>query len=131
MSAEILVVDDEEPIASVLKRSLIARGYVVRVAKTGGDALLTLAEGTPDVMLLDINLPDLSGWEVLRRLPPADRDRVPVIVFSASPLAPSRVAEFQPAGVLLKPFPIDALVRLVEDVVSARDNHAQWERSNA
>jgi DNA-binding response OmpR family regulator len=115
----------------VLKRSLIARGYVVRVAKTGGDALLTLAEGPPDVMLLDINLPDITGWEVLRRLPPADRDRVPVIVFSASPLAPSRVAEFEPAGVLLKPFPMDALVRLVEDVVSARENHAQWERSNA
>ena len=114
----VLLIDDEEPIADVLSRTLRARGMTVRIERTGMDALLALSEFVPDVMLLDINLPDLTGWEVLRRLSPTDRERVPVIVFSASPLAPSRVREFEPAGVLVKPFPVDALQRLLQEVVA-------------
>ncbi|MER3438021.1 MAG: hypothetical protein C4346_10780 [Chloroflexota bacterium] len=83
------------------------------------DALLALSEEVPDVMLLDINLPDLTGWELLRRLSPLDRQRVPVIAFSASPLAPSRIQELKPAGVLTKPFPVDALLRLLEITAGA------------
>jgi two-component system response regulator MprA len=129
MTTEVLLVDDEEPILNVLARSLIARGYVVRTAATGEDALLALTEAVPDVMLLDINLPDITGWEVLRRMSHSDRGRVPVVVLSASPLAPHRVDEFKPAGMLIKPFPIEALLRLVQDVsatasVAARHNGA-------
>ena len=113
MTSEILLVDDEQPILSVLAQSLLARGYTVRTASTGEDAVLELTESVPDLMLLDINLPDITGWEVLRRMAPADRERVPVVVFSASPLSPRRLEEFRPAGVLVKPFPIDALLRLV------------------
>jgi two-component system, OmpR family, response regulator len=116
----ILIVDDERAIVNVLERSLAARGYAVRIACGGIEALAALAELEPDVLLLDINLPDLTGWEVLRRLSPAERERVPVIVFSASPLSPSRVEEFHPAGVLLKPFPMDALIRLVDEVTGAQ-----------
>ena len=118
----ILLVDDEPAIIDVLARNLRARDYEVRTVATGKDALLALTEEVPDVLVLDINLPDLTGWEVLRRLSPVDRQRVPVIVFSASPLAPSRVAEFRPAGVLIKPFPVDALRRLLDDVVGARNS---------
>ena len=120
MTTDILVVDDEEWIVSVLTRALIARGYAVRVSTSGADALVALGEAYPDVMLLDVNLPDITGWEVLRRLAPDERRRIGVIVFSASPLAPSRVAEFEPDGVLLKPFPMDALLRLIDDVVAQR-----------
>ncbi len=120
MSVSVLLVDDEPPIVAVLSLTLRARGYGVRTAASAQDALLVLAEEVPDVMLLDINLPDLTGWELLRRLSPLDRQRVPVIVFSASPLAPSRVEEFKPAGVLTKPFPVDALLRLLEEATGAR-----------
>ena len=116
---DVLLVDDETPIADVLTRSLAAHGFAVRVAANGMDALYAVSEAVPDVMILDINLPDLTGWEVLRRLSPADRARIPVVVFSASPLAPSRIEEFQPAGVLLKPFPVDALIRLITEVANA------------
>lgn len=112
----VLLVDDEEAVADVLGRSLRARGHQVRVATSGMDALLALSEEVPDVLVLDISLPDITGWEVLRRLSPLDRARVPVIVFSASPLAPSRVQEFKPAGVLEKPFPMEALLRLIASV---------------
>ena len=113
---EVLLVDDETPIADVLTRSLSAHGFDVRVATNGMDALYAVSESIPDVMILDINLPDLTGWEVLRRLSPADRERIPIVVFSASPLAPTRVQEFRPSGVLLKPFPVDALIRLINEV---------------
>ncbi|OAI39285.1 hypothetical protein AYO38_07965 [bacterium SCGC AG-212-C10] len=119
MSARVLLVDDEAPIFTVLSTTLRAHDYDVTVAVTAQDAMLTLTEFVPDVMLLDINLPDLTGWELLRRLSPVDRERVPVVVFSASPLAPSRVEQFKPAGVLLKPFPIDALLRLLAEVITA------------
>ena len=125
----ILLVDDEPAITDVLARNLRARDFEVRTVATGKDALLALTEAVPDVLVLDINLPDLTGWEVLRRLSPVDRQRVPVIVFSASPLAPSRVAEFRPAGVLVKPFPVDALRRLLDDVTGAKNQ--QRSASNA
>ncbi len=118
----VLLVDDEEPIVEVLTRTLRARGIGVRVATTGADTIIALTEEVPDVLLLDVNLPDLTGWEVLRRLAPVDRERVPVIVFSASPLAPSRVAEFRPAGVLQKPFPVGALLRLIDEVLKQPDS---------
>lgn len=118
--ASVLLVDDEPPITAVLARTLRAKGYEVRTAESGRDALYALTEGVPDVMLLDINLPDLTGWEVLRRMSPTDRERVPVVVFSASPLAASRCEEFHPAGVLLKPFPVEALHRLLQETLAAR-----------
>ena len=120
----ILLVDDEPAIVNTLARTLRAKGYAVQAVENGKDALFALAESTPDVMLLDINLPDLTGWEVLRRLSATDRERVAVIVFSASPLAPSRVEEFHPAGVLVKPFPIDALETLLVRVLEAHEEGA-------
>lgn len=115
----VLLADDEPAIADVLARSLRGHGFDVRVRTTGRDVLLALTEALPDVFVLDINLPDITGWEVLRRLSTADRARVPVIVFSAAPLAPNRIAEFKPAGVLTKPFPVDALIRLIEEATAA------------
>lgn len=122
--SHILLVDDEDTIVEVLSRALRAHGHSVRTARTGKDGLLALTEEIPDVMLLDISLPDITGWEVLRRLSQTDRERVPIIVFSASPLAPSRVQQFKPAGVLTKPFPIEALSRLVEQVTSKEQTNA-------
>jgi hypothetical protein len=55
----------------------------------------------------------LTGWEILRRLSPEDRGNLRVIVVSAAPLSQKRIEEFQPLRWLQKPFPIDALVRLL------------------
>lgn len=122
--SRVLLIDDETPIAEVLSRALRAHDHEVRVVSTGIDGLMALTEEVPDVMLLDISLPDITGWEVLRRMSNRDRERVPVVVFSASPLAASRVAEFKPAAVLTKPFPIGALQRLVEEVTQGEESHA-------
>ncbi|MBX7111105.1 MAG: response regulator [Dehalococcoidia bacterium] len=120
MNEDILLVDDEQAILTVLERSLRAHGYTVHTAAAGREALARMSEVVPGLLLLDINLPDLTGWEVLRRLSPTDRARIPVVVLSAAPLSRRRLEEFCPAGVLLKPFPIEALLRLVGDVLGGR-----------
>ncbi len=125
MKGRILLVDDEAPLSSVLARTLVVHGWVVQAVASGQAALDAIAADPPDVVLLDVNLPDITGWEVLRRLSQTCRQAVPVIVFSASPLSPSRVEEFQPAGVLTKPFPVQALLRLVSEVPAASNKEVQ------
>lgn len=109
----ILVVEDETRLRQIIVRNLMARGYAVREATTADDAVRAVLDEQPDLMLLDINLPDRSGWDVLREL--RDRDiAVPTTVVSAVQIVPSRLAEFQPVAYLTKPFPLEALLRLVQ-----------------
>ncbi|HSA64751.1 MAG TPA: sigma-54 dependent transcriptional regulator [Nitrospira sp.] len=68
MSASILVVDDEEAIVSSLSSILEDEGYEVSVAKSGAEALKTYTADPPDLMLLDIWMPDMDGLETLRRI---------------------------------------------------------------
>jgi DNA-binding response OmpR family regulator len=122
-----LIIEDENPLRRILTLNLARRGYNVVEADTGEAALdavrASVSGAIPfDLLLLDINLPDQSGWDVLRRLredphlamwpPPA------VIVMSAVRPQEKRIAEFHPDAVLLKPFPIEALLRLSERVLT-------------
>jgi CheY-like chemotaxis protein len=124
-----LIVEDENPLRRILTLNLARRGYNVVEADTGEAALdavrASVAGALPfDLILLDINLPDQSGWDVLRRLreEPQLTMRPPpsVIVMTAVRPRDKRIAEFHPDAVLLKPFPIDALLRLSERVLAKR-----------
>lgn len=110
---KILIVEDEASLADVIARNLRARSHDVVTAPTAEDALLSMTERWPDVLVLDINLPDHTGWEILRRLTRTDRERVHVVAISAAPISQKRIQEFQPLKWLQKPFPIDALVRAI------------------
>jgi two-component system KDP operon response regulator KdpE len=112
---KVLLVEDEAALANVIARNLSARSHDVVVAGSAEEALLSMAERGPEVLILDVNLPDLTGWEILRRLSPDDRRNIRVIVISAAPLSQKRIDEFQPLRWLQKPFPIDALVRLLRE----------------
>ena len=81
-SIPLLVVDDEPPIRRLLRTSLCAQGYRVLEAATGRGALDLLAREAPEVVLLDLGLPDLDGLEVIRRLR-ASGAKVPVVVLSS------------------------------------------------
>lgn len=109
----ILLVEDEPRLRQTLHRSLTGRGYKVDQATTVGEASVKALSGSYDVMLLDVNLPDATGWDVLRALREAGSS-LPSIVLSAAPPNPVRVREFRPAGILYKPFPMDALLRLIQ-----------------
>ncbi|HEY8126748.1 MAG TPA: response regulator transcription factor [Methylocystis sp.] len=82
MSGEsVLVVDDEPQIQRVLRPSLTASGYEVHAAATGREALAAISAHSPDLIILDLGLPDMDGKEVLRKL--RVFTRTPVIVLSA------------------------------------------------
>ena len=108
----ILLVEDEPGLRHTLARSLRGREFAVAEVTTAASAVATAAQGSFDLMLLDINLPDATGWDVLRQLRAAG-NTLPVVVLSAAPPNPARLREFSPFGVLYKPFPIDALLRLI------------------
>jgi DNA-binding response OmpR family regulator len=112
MYRNVLIVEDEAALRRVIARNLTSRGHVVREAESAKDALTALAEERPDLMLLDINLPDRSGWDVLRQLRQLGLE-VPTIIVSAVRISPARLEEFHPLAYLPKPFPLDALLRLV------------------
>ena len=110
---KVLLVEDESALADVLARSLRGRGEDVAVAGTADAALDEIKAALPDVLIVDVNLPDRTGWDILRRLSLEQRMAVRVIVISAAPISEKRIAEFQPLRHLQKPFPIGALVRLL------------------
>ena len=109
----ILLVDDEPRLRQAIARSLSARGYQVQEAATAGEALSLADSRRIDLMLLDVNLPDATGWDVLRALNERG-ETLRTVVFSAVPPSRSRIVEFAPFGVLHKPFPNGALLSLVE-----------------
>jgi len=109
----IVLVEDEEPLRKIIARNLQARGYQVVEAASGEAALAAICAQPPALLLLDINLPDRSGWDVLRDLQRRGI-AVPTIVVSAVRASPGRLAEFRPLAYLPKPFPLEVLLRLVE-----------------
>src|SRR5215469_18547288 len=125
--ARILLVEDDEVLRDVVERNLRARGHEVRIAADARSALAQLHAAPLDLIVLDINLPDQTGWEVLRAaqrercLPPGvEGDKLPVVVLSAVRVSPGRLAEFRPLAYLPKPFPIEALLRLAAEAASRR-----------
>ena len=116
----ILLVEDEPRLRQTLARSLAGRDFRVLEATTAAEAIAAMTDHRFDLMLLDINLPDATGWDVLRGLPRADH-QLPVVVMSAVPPNPARLREFRPFGILHKPFPIDALLRLIRSACAAAE----------
>ena len=88
--ASVLVVDDEPQIQRVLRPSLTASGYEVIEAATGREALAAISAKAPDLIILDLGLPDMDGKEVLRKLRLITR--TPVIVLSARDRESEKIA---------------------------------------
>jgi len=108
--AHILVVDDEPAITDLLATALRYTGYRVTVASSGFAALDAAATAAPDLVVLDVMLPDIDGFEVCRRLRAA-RDFVPVIFLSARDSEGDRVTGFVRGGddYVTKPFSLEEL----------------------
>jgi DNA-binding response OmpR family regulator len=130
-SAHILLVEDDEAIRTIIARNLTIRHHVVSIAVDAAHALALLRTHTFDLLILDINLPDQSGWDVLRiasregclQLVSIDEQhkKFPVVVVSAVRVSPRRLAEFRPLAYLPKPFPMDALLRLAVEIVERKE----------
>ena len=83
MQTRILVVEDDNDINELLKRILMGAGYAVTQAYSGTEAVLLLKNSLPDLVLLDLMLPGLSGGEVLKNLREDLSSSIPVIILSA------------------------------------------------
>jgi two-component system KDP operon response regulator KdpE len=105
----ILVVDDEKAIRHFLNTALSAQQYVVHEARTGQEALAAVAANPPDVMILDLGLPDLDGTEVVRQL--RVWTQLPIIILSVREHERDKIAALD-AGAddyLTKPFGVGEL----------------------
>jgi len=115
--SSILVVDDEPYITDLLAAALRFEGFTVEVAATGSEALQRVHDAPPDLVMLDIMLPDLEGTEVCRRMREAG-DRVPVIFLTARDATEDKVSGLQMGDdYVTKPFSLDELVARVRAVL--------------
>ena len=106
----VLVVDDDPKIRSVLGRGLRFEGYAVQVAADGAEALKLARTWSPDVIVLDVMLPDMDGMEVCRRL--RRGIATPILMLTARSDVPDRIAGLDSGAddYLVKPFEFDELV---------------------
>src|SRR6476619_1966196 len=111
----ILIVEDEHDIRAVLTEILEDEGYVVASVPNGLEALAFLQEHRPQLILLDLGMPVMTGWEFRdrQRRDPALAD-IPVIVMSATPHLNQTAAALQAADCLDKPIELNALLGVVE-----------------
>jgi two-component system OmpR family response regulator len=113
----ILVVDDEDNLRSMLVAALKYEGYDVAQASDGAEGLRAAREGRPDLIVLDVMMPNLDGFAVVKRLREAG-DRTPVIFLTARDASEDRVTGLNLGGddYLPKPFSLEELVARVEAV---------------
>jgi two-component system OmpR family response regulator len=114
----LLLVDDEENLRSMLEAALRHNGFDVAAAATGREALDAAGAVQPDLIVLDVMLPDLDGFEVCRRLR-ADGARTPVLFLTARDATEDKVRGLTLGGddYLVKPFALDELVARVQAVL--------------
>lgn len=114
----LLVVDDEDNLRSMLAAALQHHGFEVTPAENGRRALELIPELRPDLVLLDVMMPDLDGFEVCRRLR-ADGDRTPVLFLTARDATEDKVRGLTLGGddYLQKPFSLDELAARVDAVL--------------
>mgnify|MGYP001306814300 CR=1 FL=1 len=135
MREEILVVDDDEKITSMLRRSLAFEGYAVRTANDGKQGLAAVMEKEPDLMILDVMMPYVDGWEVCRRIREAG-SQLPILMLTAKDEVQDRVKglDLGADDYLVKPFALEemlarvrALLRRKADASVKPDNKLQFE----
>jgi two-component system, OmpR family, response regulator ResD len=119
----VLVVDDEPTIGEVVSRYLVRAGYDTSVAECGEDALRSAAGQRPDVVVLDLMLPDLDGLEVMRRLRQESHRRTAIILLTARGEESDRVVGLRLGAddYVVKPFSPTELVARVDAVLRRLD----------
>lgn len=113
MASRILVVDDDPKITAMLRRSLSFAGYTVDVANDGQAGLQSFVENRPDLVILDLMMPVMDGWQLCRRL--RDEAAVPILMLTARDEVTDRVRGLD-AGAddyLAKPFALEELLARV------------------
>ncbi len=120
----ILVVDDQREILDVTATVLSSAGYAVTTVSSGDEALNRVGSEPFDLVLLDINMPEMDGWETLRLLRADEEpETLPVVMFSVKGELSDKVRSLQEgaSGYITKPFVIDELIARVRRVLHSTD----------
>jgi two-component system OmpR family response regulator len=114
----VLVVDDEENIADVIAMALRFQGFTVETAATGADALAAVSSFRPHLMVLDVMLPDMEGFDVAERLG-AQRADVPIIFLTARDATADKIRGLTTGGddYVTKPFSLEELVARIRTIL--------------
>ena len=115
----ILVVDDDLPILTLMKNILREFGFDPRVASTGQAAVEEARRASPDLVLLDLKMPGMSGDEVIAALRKAGVGHTPILILSGDPVDPGEIARLGVAGAVQKPFDVMGLVDQIRQHVGA------------
>ncbi len=114
-----LVVDDESQVRATISEALAYEGYDVTQAANGAEALAAIRRAPPDVIVLDLWMPVMDGWQ-FRREQLRSHPAVPVVVLSALESSSERLKELRADALVGKPFELDALYGAVSEVIAAR-----------
>jgi DNA-binding response OmpR family regulator len=115
---DILLVEDEAAIAELLRRVLVRAGYIVRIATDGRQALVELDTARPAVLILDLILPGMSGFNVLEHIHQHQMS-VPIVIITANPLHHDSLHHPGIMQVLFKPFRIEELLNAVRSIIGS------------
>jgi CheY-like chemotaxis protein len=116
----VLVIDDDLPIRGMLAAALRQHGFQVLLAGDGGEGHRALTIHLPDVVLLDLAMPDVNGWDFLQRIQETGHlGTIPVVVVSAHAAAqPQALLQMGVAAILPKPFHLPDLIGLIEHLTA-------------
>lgn len=121
MARNVLIVDDDPAIRKVLSTTLELEGYDIQVAVDGEEALVRVGELVPDLMILDVMMPKLNGFDLLERLRAEEpTSNIPVILLTARSSQEDQWEGWR-RGVdyyMTKPFDVEDLLRFIEYVFS-------------
>ena len=134
MAVTVLIVEDEEKIGRFLELELLHEGYEVMKATNGREGLELAESGKADLVVLDVMLPELNGFEVLRRL--RKKSDIPVIMLTARDEVMDKVAGLDGGAddYMTKPFAIEELLARIRLVLKKRggtqtaEKNAPWNR---
>jgi DNA-binding response OmpR family regulator len=121
MPATIMVVEDDDELNDILQYNLTRAGYRVVQAWDGRQAIEAVRREAPDLMLLDIMLPEADGWDVCRFLSKApDLKAIPIVIFTAKSAREDfdQACQYNLAGFFTKPYATADVLRHVEKVLS-------------
>ncbi len=122
MRSAILVIDDDEKITSMLRRGLAFEGYDVHTARNGVEGLSMVLTADPDLIILDVMMPQIDGFEVCRRLREGG-SKVPVLMLTAKDEVENRVKGLDTGAddYLVKPFALEELLARVRALLRRKE----------
>ncbi len=118
LDGPVLIVDDETEVRFLLESLLTDQGYPVRTASNGQEALEVIAQELPALLLLDLHMPVLSGWETFAALRARERS-FPVVFMTGGINAAIQASAHQADGYLVKPFNLEVVLETVGSFVPA------------